>query len=350
MKVGPVNFHGWGLSFEEQRTVVERLKAIEATTPKQCEHVKANGEFCGSPALGGRHYCYFHLTHIGRRIRAERARERAAQRGRQGAVLELPPLEDADSIQIALMQVIDAVLNERVDAKRGGLVLYALQTASSNLRHGSGFRASAGATVAGTYEDFEADYELGDEVPELKVEEVAEVTASDEGPIDATGRTADPSAPAEAVGRDDKVEAEAVGRDDKVEATVTEGPALAKGRLERGTHGWSADSSAGGEVVGRDDRVMEGERPDPMRKDALQCGARAGDPVLAEEEPEEPVEEGTGRMYCDLTKQLLCSLIGPATPAHQKGAGQMAHAPRAVRSQRVGRRDSAAKEEAEAAA
>ena len=47
--------------------------------------------------------------------------------------LDLPPFEDANSIQIALMQVVDALLDNRIDSKRAGLVLYALQTASSNL-------------------------------------------------------------------------------------------------------------------------------------------------------------------------------------------------------------------------
>ena len=36
---------------------------------RHCEHVKANGHFCGSPAMRGRNYCFFHIIDIGRRLR-----------------------------------------------------------------------------------------------------------------------------------------------------------------------------------------------------------------------------------------------------------------------------------------
>jgi hypothetical protein len=56
---------------------------------------------------------------------------RIARRGR--AVFELPLLEDANSIQLALMQVMRLILSGQIDGKTAGLLLYALQTASSNL-------------------------------------------------------------------------------------------------------------------------------------------------------------------------------------------------------------------------
>jgi hypothetical protein len=48
---------------------------------------------------------------------------------------DLPPLEDANSIQLALMQVTRLLLSGRIENKTAGLVLYALQTASMNLKH-----------------------------------------------------------------------------------------------------------------------------------------------------------------------------------------------------------------------
>ena len=149
------------------------LRVVPARRPRQCKHVKSNGEFCGSPALRGRNYCYFHLTHIGRRLRAARNQARATS-PEGAAPLELPPFEDAGSIQIGLMQVVDALLHNRIDAKRAGLVLYALQTASSILARGASFECRSGATVAGGYDEFEEDYELGEDVPELKTDEAAE--------------------------------------------------------------------------------------------------------------------------------------------------------------------------------
>lgn len=144
-----------------------------ARKPRQCEHIKTNGEFCGSPAMRGRLHCYFHLTLIGRRLRAERAHERAAAKSTAMAatVLDLPPLEDANSIQVALMQVVDAILHNRLDSKRAGLVLYALQTASSNLARGADFEPSPAGTVAGRYPSFEEDFQLEDSAPDLKRDE-----------------------------------------------------------------------------------------------------------------------------------------------------------------------------------
>ena len=158
------------------------LKIAPSKRAQQCKHVKSNGEFCGSPALRGRSYCYFHLTHIGRRLRAARSQARAQAQSAENAVvpLDLPPFEDANSIQISLMQVVDALLHNRIDTKRAGLVLYALQTASSNLANGANFERRSGAAVAGRYDDFEEDYELGEEVPELKTDEAAEVKLTEQ--------------------------------------------------------------------------------------------------------------------------------------------------------------------------
>jgi len=158
------------------------LNVGAANRPRQCEHVKSNGEFCGSPALRGRNYCYFHLTHIGRRLRAERSQARAQATPPESAAvqLKLPPLEDRNSIQIALMQVVDALLDNRIDTKRAGLVLYALQTASSNLARGAGFERAQATAVASRYDDFEQDFELGDDVPELRKDEAEEAKQDDE--------------------------------------------------------------------------------------------------------------------------------------------------------------------------
>ncbi|MGO9084372.1 MAG: hypothetical protein ACLQBK_04030 [Candidatus Sulfotelmatobacter sp.] len=94
----------------------------------RCQHVKVNGTQCGSPALRHRRHCFFHD-----RIRREQAKiaaDASAQRK-----FDLPLLEDANSIQTALMKVIQMLGSGRMDHKTAGLVLYALQTASVNLRN-----------------------------------------------------------------------------------------------------------------------------------------------------------------------------------------------------------------------
>jgi hypothetical protein len=94
----------------------------------RCQHVKMNGTQCGSPALRRRRHCFFHD-----RIRRERAKIAADTSSPRG--FDLPLLEDANSVQIALMKVIQMLGSGRLDHKTAGLMLYALQTASINLRN-----------------------------------------------------------------------------------------------------------------------------------------------------------------------------------------------------------------------
>src|SRR3954464_4072526 len=89
----------------------------------RCCHVKANGLRCGSPALRSNVFCYFHDKWLN-----------------NAADDILPPLEDGNGVQFALMWV---VTNLRKEAFRNGeanipavkQLLYALQTASHNLRY-----------------------------------------------------------------------------------------------------------------------------------------------------------------------------------------------------------------------
>ena len=86
-----------------------------------------NGTQCGSPALRRRRHCFFH----------DRIRRAQAKIAAQPSILptfELPLLEDANCVQVALMKVIQMLASGRMDHKTAGLILYALQTAAVNLR------------------------------------------------------------------------------------------------------------------------------------------------------------------------------------------------------------------------
>ena len=96
-------------------------------TIARCQHLKVNGTQCGSPALREQRYCYFHKD-----WRRKRLQINAKIRPGQGAVT-LPVLEDADSIQVALVQVMRLLISAQIDHRTAGLLLYALQTASANL-------------------------------------------------------------------------------------------------------------------------------------------------------------------------------------------------------------------------
>jgi hypothetical protein len=96
--------------------------------PPLCNHIKANGVICGSPALRGRDYCYFH--HLWRTRPA-----RQSLRPWNPRIGKLPLLEDANAVQLALQQVLNAILHKRIDLPRARLLLYGLQTASANVLH-----------------------------------------------------------------------------------------------------------------------------------------------------------------------------------------------------------------------
>ena len=100
-----------------------------ASYPDRCQHLKINGTQCGSPALRRNRFCFFH-----KRFQEERIRLAVDRKRHPAPSLILPLLEDANSIQMALQQVMRLILHHDIDYKTAGLLLYALQTASSNLR------------------------------------------------------------------------------------------------------------------------------------------------------------------------------------------------------------------------
>ena len=98
----------------------------------RCQHIKVNGTQCGSPALKRNRFCFFHKRWHEQRIVIHGAKARHCR-----PALDLPVLEDANSIQVSLMQVMRLLLHGQLDRKTAGMLLYALQIASSNLRHTS---------------------------------------------------------------------------------------------------------------------------------------------------------------------------------------------------------------------
>jgi hypothetical protein len=94
----------------------------------RCQHIKVNGVQCGSPALRRKAHCYFHE-------RVQYERKLAAENKSAPRNFGFPLLEDANSIQVALMKIVQMLGAGCLDIKTAGLMLYALQTASANLRH-----------------------------------------------------------------------------------------------------------------------------------------------------------------------------------------------------------------------
>jgi len=83
----------------------------------RCQHIRMNGRRCGSPALRGENYCYFHDS----------------VENPSGSY-SLPFPEDATSLQYGVMMVIRMLISGHVEIKRCWALLYSLQIASANLR------------------------------------------------------------------------------------------------------------------------------------------------------------------------------------------------------------------------
>jgi hypothetical protein len=131
----------------------------------ECRYVRPSGGTCNSPALKGSHWCYFHAR-IQQRQTIRHSRRRADGRflalpapqpegdatidygtypvaqadsslalaTGQTAPLDLPPLIDNSSIQLALTEIVQALAANELDTKRAGLLLYGLQVASANVQ------------------------------------------------------------------------------------------------------------------------------------------------------------------------------------------------------------------------
>ena len=96
---------------------------------RRCQHIKISGAQCGSPALRGEKLCYYHDQND--TVAAELYLD--GERYCDGQIM-LPPFEDAHSIQMVLRHVVQLMLQKRIDRKDAGLMLYALQIASGNLK------------------------------------------------------------------------------------------------------------------------------------------------------------------------------------------------------------------------
>jgi hypothetical protein len=96
---------------------------------RRCRHVKTNGTQCGSPALKGKERCFYHEQNQPQEVELYIDGERYSD-----ASIVLPVFEDAHSIQTVIRQVVQLMLARRIERKDAGLLLYALQIASGNLK------------------------------------------------------------------------------------------------------------------------------------------------------------------------------------------------------------------------
>jgi hypothetical protein len=122
-----------------------------------CRHIRPSGRRCQTRAMRGNPLCYYHLKltekhngdvpaflHTLETMPSQHRDPEYFKKNRFDAQyyglrpagpddIDLPPLEDADSIQIALSTVLNALAQRRIETKRASVLLFGLQVARVNL-------------------------------------------------------------------------------------------------------------------------------------------------------------------------------------------------------------------------
>ena len=123
----------------------QRLKMADMAP--RCQWVRQDGTSCGSPQMKQHIYCCAHI---------QMAEARAL-------MLRLPPPEDPNAIQVGLMRIQKAVIDDTISMKKAGLLLYSMQLALTNV----------GRTTFGQAKDEEMVRETVDEEEALSEKAVS---------------------------------------------------------------------------------------------------------------------------------------------------------------------------------
>jgi len=91
---------------------------------RNCTHIKVAGQRCGSPALRGEFFCYFHTRVI-----------KGVQQRVDMQLHSMALLEDCESIQLSIMHVVDGLIKGTLDPTRARLIIQALRIAASNAKN-----------------------------------------------------------------------------------------------------------------------------------------------------------------------------------------------------------------------
>jgi hypothetical protein len=123
---------------EVYRRLKQRLELANATP--RCRWVRQDGTTCGSPQMRQHIYCYAHRQMMEARALA----------------LRLPAPEDANAIQVGLMRIQKALIEDTISTKKAGLLLYSMQLALTNVGQTTFGQAKDEELVQDTVDEEEA--------------------------------------------------------------------------------------------------------------------------------------------------------------------------------------------------
>lgn len=127
---------------ERKRAFDEKLQQglRRANDAPRCRWVRQDGTSCGSPQMRNHIYCYAHRQMMEARALA----------------LQLPAAEDANSIQVGLMRIQKALIDDTISTKKAGLLLYSMQLAMTNVGQTTFGKAADDDLVTDTVGEAEA--------------------------------------------------------------------------------------------------------------------------------------------------------------------------------------------------
>src|SRR5262249_23645955 len=117
-----------------------RRNLERAEMAPRCRWIKQDGTACRAPQMRRHIYCYAH---------------RPMMEG-TALALRLPALEDANAIQIAVMRVQTALIDDTISQRKAGLLLYSLQLAMTNIGQTTFGQAKDEELVTATVDEQEA--------------------------------------------------------------------------------------------------------------------------------------------------------------------------------------------------
>src|SRR5580700_8041834 len=96
-----------------------------STDPKRrylCRHIFTDGHRCGSPALRGQAFCYYHRL----------ARPSVTNEGRP-KIFQMPPISDRPAIHNAIFEILTRAAGGDIKYRHASVLFYGLQLAANNL-------------------------------------------------------------------------------------------------------------------------------------------------------------------------------------------------------------------------
>jgi hypothetical protein len=108
------------IAFDQgSQKIYDRMRANleRANNAARCAKLRSNGVRCRAPKVRGKKFCHMHLA-------MEEARPQK---------LQLPALDDANGIQIAIAKAAQGVVDGTLDRHQAGLLGYILQLAVTNV-------------------------------------------------------------------------------------------------------------------------------------------------------------------------------------------------------------------------